>query len=78
MPRVTVQPRDVLYLARVTPAPRPDLSLRAIDLDVAGLSAGIWLAGIGTADVGDFEHHVSLPVFIPEGDANVRSAVTWH
>ena len=77
MPGITIQPRDVLRLTRVTALTRPDLRLRAIDLDVAWGTAGVRLAGICAADVGHFEHHVCLPVFVPERDADIGSTVAY-
>ena len=75
-PCIPIQSRDVLRLAWVTALAGPYLRLRTINLDVAGLTAGIGFVGIGAADVRDFEHHVRLPVFVPEGYADVGSAVT--
>lgn len=75
-PRIPTQPRDILSLARVATLTGPNLRFRAVDFDVARLKAGIWFAGIRAADIGDFKHHVRLPVLIPKGYADVWSAVT--
>lgn len=75
VPRIPIQSRDILSLTRVAALAGPDLCFRTIDLDVAGLTAGVRFAGIRAADVGDFKHHVRLPVFVPERDADVGSTV---
>ena len=75
-PLMPIQPRDILRLARIPTLPTPDFCLGAIDLDVTGRATGVWFAGIGAADVGDFEHHVRFPVFVPERDADIGATVT--
>lgn len=77
MPRISTQTRDVLCLAWIAALTRPDLRFRAINFDVAWLTAGIWLAGIRAADVGYFEHHVCFPMFVPERDADVGTTVSY-
>ena len=75
MPGISIQSRNIFRLPRISALTGPDLRLRAVDLDVTGLTAGVWFAWVGAADIGDFEHHVCLPVFVPERDADIRSAI---
>ncbi len=76
MPRITVQSRDIFGLSWVAALPGPDFRFRAINLDVARRAAGVRFAGVCAADIRDFEHHVRFPVFVPEGDTDIGSAVS--
>lgn len=77
MPLITVQSRDIFGLSWVAALPGPDFRFRAINLDVARRAAGVRFAGVCAADISDLEHHVRFPVFVPEGDADIGSAISY-
>ena len=77
MPLISSQSRNIFSQARVAALSSPNLRFRSVDLDVTRRAAGVGLVWVGAANVGDLEHHIGFPVFVPEGDADIGSAVTY-